>query len=76
MIMMSANEKKIEKTSRKKEKNEVYTIEECQSCNMKTKRIFHQGDYVYKNDVGRCSSCDSRTTIPMIFSEPIKSNES
>jgi hypothetical protein len=52
----------------------VYTIEECSACNLKTKREFKLGDYVFK-EVGECSKCKGKTTISMIFSEQLKKSK-
>jgi len=58
--------------SEKKLKPIVYSIEECKSCNVKTKRPFQMGDYIYKDDVGECKECHGKTMISMIYSETPK----
>ncbi len=52
----------------KRPKMPVFTIEDCQSCNTKTKRAFKLGDYVYKEG-GECAKCHAKTLITMIFAE-------
>jgi len=49
----------------------VYTIEECTSCNIKTKRPFQLRDHVYK-EAGECPKCKGKIIISMIYSEPVK----
>ncbi|MCP8323211.1 MAG: hypothetical protein L6N96_03430 [Candidatus Methylarchaceae archaeon HK02M2] len=49
----------------------VYTIEECPSCDLKTKRAFQSGDYVFKEG-GECTKCKGKTTINMIYSEKVE----
>lgn len=50
----------------------VFTIEECESCSLKTKRQFKDGDYVFK-DGGECSHCkSSHTRISLILAEPVR----
>ena len=52
-------------------KSITYTIEECGSCGLKTKREFKLGDYVFK-EMGECSKCKGKTTISMIYAEKSK----
>ncbi|MBI2183418.1 MAG: hypothetical protein HYU39_00505 [Thaumarchaeota archaeon] len=52
----------------KKQKMQVYTIEECQNCHDKVKRPFQQGDYVYK-EAGECQKCHGKKMITMVFGE-------
>lgn len=50
----------------------VYTIEECQSCQLKTKRDFKVGDYITA-DAGTCEKCHGKKTIVSIYGEkPLK----
>jgi hypothetical protein len=55
----------------KRPKMPVFTIEECLSCSLKTKRPFKLGDFVFK-DAGECAHCHSRTRISMIYAELVK----
>lgn len=57
--------------SKKKEVLEPYTVEQCSSCGIMTKRKFHDGDYVFKI-LEKCSKCDGKMMIAKIFGEPIK----
>jgi len=52
----------------KRSKFLVFTVEECSSCGLKTKRAFQSGDYVYKEG-GECTKCKGKTRINMIYSE-------
>ncbi|MEO9365133.1 MULTISPECIES: hypothetical protein [Candidatus Nitrosocaldus] len=52
----------------KEKRSIVYTIEECQQCGVKNKRIFKVGDYVYKFG-GSCLRCKGSTLITMIYAE-------
>ncbi len=52
----------------KRSKFLVYTVEECNSCHLKTKRAFQIGDYIYK-DGGECTKCKGKMKIAMIYSE-------
>ncbi|MCP8304620.1 MAG: hypothetical protein H3Z50_04005 [archaeon] len=56
---------------KKSSKSVVYTIEECASCGLKTKRDFQSGDYVYKEG-GGCTKCKGKTMINMIYSEKVE----
>ncbi|MGQ9468400.1 MAG: hypothetical protein ACUVTD_01005 [Nitrososphaerales archaeon] len=56
----------------KRSKFLVFTVEECGSCGLKTKRAFQPGDYVYK-DGGECTKCKGKTRITMIYSEKAES---
>jgi rRNA maturation protein Nop10 len=47
----------------------TYTIEECQKCGLKNKRLFTQGDYIIK-DAGKCPRCGAALTISSIYAEP------
>lgn len=46
----------------------VYTIEECQKCGLKNKRLFTQGDYVVK-EMGKCPRCGATLFISAIYAE-------
>ena len=50
---------------------EPYTLEECQSCHMQSKRKFKEGDYLFKES-SECKSCQSKLIIVKIFGESIK----
>lgn len=52
----------------RKQKLQVFTVEECENCHEKAKRPFQQGDYVYKK-VGECVKCHSVKMISMIYGE-------
>jgi hypothetical protein len=57
------------KSSGKKKKFLVFTIEVCPSCNFKTKRPFELGDFVFKSS-GECSHCNKdKSIIDMIYAE-------
>jgi len=49
----------------------VYTIEECQSCKLKTKRDFKVGDYI-PAEAGVCEKCQGKKVIAQIYGEPIQ----
>jgi hypothetical protein len=55
----------------KRGKHAVYSIEECSTCNVKTKRLFRMQDFVFKAE-GECPKCKNKTIISMIYSEPVK----
>jgi hypothetical protein len=55
----------------KRPKMPVFTIEECVSCNLKTKRPFKMGDFVFK-DAGECTHCHSKARVSMIYAELVK----
>lgn len=46
----------------------VFTIEECQSCKLKTKRDFKVGDYIW-SAAGTCEKCQGQKTIVLIYGE-------
>ncbi len=50
---------------------EPYTMEECQSCQMQSKRKFIEGDYLFKES-SDCKSCQGKLIIVKIFGESIK----
>jgi len=54
-----------------KKKQEVYTIEECFNCGLKSKRIFKEGDYVFKK-ASTCIKCNSDMYISMIYLDSLK----
>jgi predicted Zn-ribbon and HTH transcriptional regulator len=54
------------------QKQVIYSIEECEKCGLKNKRLFMQGDYVIKK-MGQCPRCSSQLIISAIYAEaPIK----
>jgi hypothetical protein len=57
--------------SKKEEKRDPYTIEQCESCMKNTKRKFIEGDYVFK-ETSPCLSCKGQLRITKIFGEIIK----
>ncbi|MCS7116398.1 MAG: hypothetical protein RMJ31_01485 [Nitrososphaerota archaeon] len=54
--------------SNKEVKPPVYTIEECIQCGLKSKRLFQEGDYVYKRS-GQCGKCNGTMMITYIYTE-------
>lgn len=58
-----------------KKKEEIldpYTVEQCNSCNNTSKRVFKEGDYVFKI-ADKCTSCGSgQMVISKIFGEVSK----
>ena len=46
----------------------IYTEETCQSCNHKTKRIFQDGDYIYKSG-STCKTCPGIAITTAIYGE-------
>lgn len=57
--------------SKKEEKRDPYTVEQCGSCKKDTKRKFIEGDYVFK-ETSPCISCKGQLIITKIFGEIIK----
>ncbi len=57
--------------SKKKEVFDPYTVEQCNSCNVISKRKFKDGDFIFKN-LEKCSKCDGTMMITKIFGELIK----
>lgn len=57
--------------SKKEEKRNPCTIEQCESCKQDTKRKFVGGDYVFK-ETSLCVSCKGQLRITKIFGEVIK----
>jgi|GEM_PF-663880 len=51
----------------------VYTVEECLRCHVKNKRLFTNGDYVFRHS-GSCSQCGGEKSITMIYSEALQPN--
>ena len=55
------------------DKNKIivaYTLQQCNSCNKRSKRKFSEGDYVFKG-ISKCSSCDGQVIITKIFGESL-----
>jgi hypothetical protein len=46
----------------------VYTEETCQNCNNKFKRIFQDGDYIYKSG-STCKACSGIAMTTAIYGE-------
>ena len=53
---------------KKKKSPTIYTEESCIQCGQKLKRIFEDGDYVYK-DGELCKKCSNKTLITAIYGE-------
>lgn len=58
----------MKRPSNKEVKAPVYTIEECNQCGLKSKRLFQDGDYVYKRS-GKCGKCNGVMMITYIYTE-------
>ncbi|MEM4312387.1 MAG: hypothetical protein QXX95_08370 [Nitrososphaerales archaeon] len=54
-----------------KKKQEVYIVEECLNCGLKSKRLFKEGDYVFKR-VSKCIKCNFDVIISAIYAETQK----
>jgi hypothetical protein len=50
---------------------QVFTVEWCPNCGLKSKRAFQKGDVLYKEG-GECASCKHRMIISMIYAEQVK----
>jgi len=48
----------------------VYTIEHCESCDINSKRPFVKGDFVIKQS-GKCPKCGKDMIIWSIYAEPL-----
>jgi hypothetical protein len=46
----------------------IYTEETCQNCNHKIKRIFQDGDYIYKSG-STCEACPGIAMTTAIYGE-------
>jgi len=46
----------------------IYTEQACQNCNYKIKRIFQDGDYIYKSG-STCEACPGITMTTAIYGE-------
>jgi hypothetical protein len=46
----------------------VYTEESCQNCNNKIRRIFQDGDYIYKSG-STCKACSGIAMTTAIYGE-------
>ncbi|HXV67193.1 MAG TPA: hypothetical protein VD731_08230 [Nitrosopumilaceae archaeon] len=57
--------------SKKEEKRESFSVEQCESCGKELKRKFLDGDYVFK-EMSECASCKGKLRIMKIFGEIIK----
>lgn len=58
-------------STKRKSPSMVYTMEECLKCQVKNKRSFTTGDYVFKHS-GSCSQCGGEKSITMIYSEVLQ----
>ena len=54
--------------SKKIEKRDPFTVEQCNSCKKETKRKFTESDYVFK-ETSKCSNCQGQLIIVKIFGE-------
>jgi hypothetical protein len=57
--------------SKKEEIRTAFTVEQCESCNMESKRKFKDGDYIFKEISSQCDSCKGKLRISKIFGEVI-----
>ena len=57
--------------SKRIEKREPFSVEQCVSCKKESKRKFQEDDYVFK-ETSKCSSCQGQLLIIKIFGEIIK----
>ena len=57
--------------SKKVEKRDPFTVEQCNSCKKESKRKFKEDDYVFK-ETSKCSTCQGQLLIIKIFGEIIK----
>jgi rRNA maturation protein Nop10 len=51
-----------------KQKQIIYTVEECPKCGLKNKRLFTLGDFIIK-EVGKCPRCGTTMSISAIYAE-------
>ena len=63
-----------DKKNKKDKAGKVYTINECGKCNVKSKRLFESGDFVYNKNVGKCEKCGSSQLTIMIVEDKIEKN--
>jgi hypothetical protein len=54
---------------KKKEVPTIYTIETCQNCGAKNRRIFEANDYIYKRGSAPCNKCSGIIVITAIYGE-------
>ena len=57
---------------KKNEKEVIFSVEGCQTCEYEDKREYEEGDIVFKILEKKCPKCDSKMTIKQIFSEIVK----
>lgn len=57
--------------SKKEEKRETFSVEQCELCGKDLKRKFVEGDFVFK-ETSQCASCKGKLRIMKIFGEIIK----
>ena len=63
-----------DKKNKKDKARKIYTINECGKCNVKSKRLFESGDFVYNQNVGKCEKCGSSQLTIMIVEDKIEKN--
>ena len=63
-----------DKKNKKDKAGKIYTINECVKCNVKSKRLFESGDFVYNQNVGKCEKCGSSQLTIMIVEDKIEKN--
>ena len=57
--------------SQKEDIRTPFTVEQCESCHIESKRKFKDGDFIFK-EVSQCSSCKGKLRISKIYGEIIK----
>jgi hypothetical protein len=53
---------------KKKEAPTIYTVQTCQNCGEKNRRIFESNDYIYKKGAS-CNKCSGIVIITAIYGE-------
>lgn len=54
---------------KKKEAPIIYTVETCQDCGEKNRRIFESNDYIYKKITTTCKKCTGIVMISAVYGE-------
>jgi hypothetical protein len=54
---------------KKKEAPIIYTVETCQDCGEKNRRIFEPNDYIYKKTTTTCKKCTGIVMISAVYGE-------
>lgn len=60
------------KLFKSQKQSKVVTIEECNSCGLKMKRLFQPNDFIFKEG-SSCQKCGSKTIMTSIYKEEISS---